>query len=91
MHFSNGDSDSGLPPLVHIFMSAACRLLFIAGKNEELLVATVLTKCCIAENLILNILLIVSVVVSMKTNKSHYFQSSLLMYLQIMKIVSYEN
>ena len=34
VHFSSGDSDSGSPPLVQIFMSVACRLLFIAGKKS---------------------------------------------------------
>ena len=33
VHFSSGDSDSRSPPLVQIFMSIACRLLFIAGEN----------------------------------------------------------
>ena len=31
--FSSGDGDSGSPPLVQIFTSTACRLLFIAGEN----------------------------------------------------------
>ena len=44
MHFSNGDSDSGLPLLVRIFTSAACRPLFISGKNKKLMVATMLTN-----------------------------------------------
>jgi len=31
--FRRGDSNSGSPPLVQIFMRAACRLLFITGEN----------------------------------------------------------
>ena len=34
--------DSGSPPLVQIFMSAACRLLFMAGKNAQLMMVTML-------------------------------------------------
>ena len=38
-HLNSGDSKSeGSPVLVHIFTSAACGLLFIAGKNAELVV-----------------------------------------------------
>jgi len=33
MHFSSGDSASGAPPLVEVFVNVACRLLFSAGKN----------------------------------------------------------
>ena len=33
VHFSSVDSDSGLLPLMQIFVSVACRLLFIAGEN----------------------------------------------------------
>ena len=33
VRFSTGDSDSGSPPLVQMFRSMACRLLFIADKN----------------------------------------------------------
>jgi len=40
VHFSSGDS--GLPPRMQIFMSLACRLLFIAGKNAQLMVAAIL-------------------------------------------------
>jgi len=42
MHFSSGESDSGSPALLQIFMSAACRLLFIVGKNAKLMVVTLL-------------------------------------------------
>ena len=31
--FSSGDTDSGLPPPVQIFMTAACRFLFMADEN----------------------------------------------------------
>ena len=40
--FSSGASDSGSPPLVQIFMSVGCRLLFFAGENAQLIVVTVL-------------------------------------------------
>ena len=40
--FSSGDRDSGVPPLVQIVMSAACRLLFTAGENSQLMAVTVL-------------------------------------------------
>ena len=33
VHFSSGDSNRGSPLMVHIFMSVAHRLFFIAGKN----------------------------------------------------------
>jgi len=33
VHFSSGNSDSGSALLVQIFISVACRLLFIAGEN----------------------------------------------------------
>ena len=42
MCFSSGDSDSGSPLLVQFFMSKACRLLFIAGENTQLMVLTML-------------------------------------------------
>ena len=42
VRFSSGDS--GSPSLVQIFMSAACRHLFIAGENTQLMVATVLNN-----------------------------------------------
>jgi len=32
-HFSSGDSGSGSPTLVQIFISTACRLLLIAGEK----------------------------------------------------------
>ena len=42
MCWNSGDSDNGSPPLVQIFTSSACKLLFIAGKNAQLMVVTVL-------------------------------------------------
>jgi len=42
LHFSSSDSDSGSPLLVQIFMNAACRFLFIAGKNAQLVVVIML-------------------------------------------------
>ena len=33
VHFSSGDSGSVSPPLVQIFKSTACRLLFFTGKK----------------------------------------------------------
>jgi len=33
VYFSSGDSDSGSPPVVQIFMSTVSRLLFTAGEN----------------------------------------------------------
>ena len=36
-----GHSDCGSLPLVQIFMSMACRFLFIAGENALLMVVTV--------------------------------------------------
>jgi len=46
VHFSsgNGDSNSGSPSLVQVFTSVACRLLFFAGENVQLMVLTVLEK-----------------------------------------------
>ena len=52
VHFSSGDSNSGSPPLVQIFISAVCRLLFIAGKNAYLMVKTVEKQCFVAENVL---------------------------------------
>jgi len=42
VHFSIGSSDSGSPLLLQIVMSVACRLLFIAGENAELMVVSML-------------------------------------------------
>ena len=40
LHFSTGNS--GSPPLVQIFTSMLCRLLFIVGENAQLTVVTML-------------------------------------------------
>ena len=40
--WGGGDSDSGSSLLVQLFMSVACRLLFISGRNAVLMVVTVL-------------------------------------------------
>jgi len=40
--FSSGDS--GASPLMQMFMSVACRLLFAAGENAQLIMATVWTN-----------------------------------------------
>ena len=42
VHFSSCNSNSWSPLLLQIFMSTACRLLFIAGENAQLMVATML-------------------------------------------------
>ena len=42
LHFSSGNNDIGSPLVVQILTSTACRLLFIAGENAELMVVTVL-------------------------------------------------
>ena len=40
VHFSS--NGSGSSPLVHIVRSTACRLLFMAGENAQLMVMTIL-------------------------------------------------
>ena len=42
LHFSSGNNDIGSPLVVQILTSTACRLLFIAGENAELMVVTTL-------------------------------------------------
>ena len=44
VRFSSGNSDSASPPLVQIFMSTACSLFFITGKNAQLMLVTDLTR-----------------------------------------------
>jgi len=44
VHFSSGDSDSWSTLLVQILASSACRLLFIAGENAQLVVLPVFKK-----------------------------------------------
>lgn len=60
------------------FTSAACRYLFIAIENALLMLVTVL-KCFVAENLLSNtvIELSVFVVVFMELSRRHYLQSNL--------------
>lgn len=48
VHFRSVNSDSGATELVQIFTSAACRLLFIAAENVELMVMTTLINCFVA-------------------------------------------
>lgn len=33
LHFSSGDSKSGTPPLVQMFVNTACKFLFISSKK----------------------------------------------------------
>lgn len=42
--YSNGDINSASLLLVEVFTSVACRVSFIAGKNAQLTVLTVLKK-----------------------------------------------
>lgn len=42
VHFSSGNSNSGSLPVVKIFTSAACRLLFIAIENAQEMIVAVL-------------------------------------------------
>jgi len=68
--FSSRNSDSGSPPLVQIFTSAACRLLFITGKNAQLTMVTVLknSEFALSKSVIV---LFISVVISTKINRRH--------------------
>jgi len=43
---------------VQVFTSMAHRILFIGGKNAQLMMVTVLKKCCAAENLLYQIVLL---------------------------------
>jgi len=61
VHFSSGDCNNGSTSLVQIFSSMACRLLFIAIENTQLMVVTMLkNKCFVAENVIDQIVLLYS-------------------------------
>jgi len=40
VHYSSDDNNSGSFPLLQIFTSAACKLLFTAGENAQLVVVT---------------------------------------------------
>ena len=74
--FSSGNS--GSPLLAQIDTSAACRLLFITGKNAPIRAVTI-EKHFVAENLLQEIVTVLSVLVavSLETNRRHYFQSNL--------------
>jgi len=53
------DENTGRSPLlVQVFMSMACRLLFIAGENVQLTVVTVEKQCFVAENFLYQIMLL---------------------------------
>lgn len=43
---------------MQIFTSAVCRLLFITGENESLMVVTVFKKCFVADSLLYQIALL---------------------------------
>ena len=80
MHFSSGGSKSGSALLVEKFTSTACRLLFMAGENAELMMVTVEKLVLYSREFsLLNsvIVLFESVVVSVEINRRHYFQSNL--------------
>lgn len=73
-------SDSLSSPLVQIFTSTSCRLLFAAGENAQIMVATVLKySACGSDFALLNsvFVLFVSIVVTMGTNRRHYIWSNL--------------
>jgi len=65
VRFSSGGTDmkdksrSGWP-CRFLLAQHACRLFFVAGKNAELMVVTVLERCFEAENLLHQILLLCS-------------------------------
>ena len=42
VHFSIGDKDQGSPLVVQVLADMACRLLFITGKNAQIMVVTML-------------------------------------------------
>jgi len=42
VHFNSGDSFSESIPLLQIFTSTACGLLFITGGNSKLMMGTIL-------------------------------------------------
>ena len=65
MHFNSGNSDSGSPLLVQMFTSAACKLLFIAGENAQLMVVTIEKKMfCNLEFALSNSVIVLFVIVS---------------------------
>jgi len=77
--FNTGISNSGSPPLVQAFMGMACRLLFIADENAELMVVTMLKNGVLYLRLcsISVTVLIATVVISTEINRWHYFWSDL--------------
>ena len=58
VHCSSSDDVS--PLLVQIAMSVACRLLFTAGENAQLMVVAMLKNCFVAGNLLYQIVLLSS-------------------------------
>ena len=65
VRFSNSNSAVKDKPhsrqAMKIFMSAECRLLFIGGKNAELMVVTIVEKqCFVAEDLLYQTVLLCS-------------------------------
>ena len=79
VRFSSGKRDSKATPLVQIFSGVAHRLLFIAGKNTELMVVTVLKNSILELRTAQSnsvIVLLVVVVVSMEINRRRHFWSS---------------
>ena len=76
---SNGSSNNGSPPVVQMFMSTPCRLLFIADENSWWWLYSKIVVCT-WEFALSNsvIVLFVSIVVSMEINRRHHFQGDLL-------------
>ena len=87
VHFSSNGSNSGSPLLVQICLSAACRLLFIAGKNAQLMVVVMLKnsvlqlRMCFIESYYCAVCICCSFYG--EKNRSHYFQNDLCIYLFI--------
>ena len=85
MHSSSGDSGSGSSSLAQTVMSAACKLLFIAGENEYLrwwlCWKIVFCSCQIAASKKMQvksvIVIFVFVFVSTEINRRYYFHSKL--------------
>ena len=77
--FSSGDS--GSPPLVQIFRSMACRLLFIIVKNALVSVVTMLKKSVLQQNLLCQLPWQRSVVVPMEIKRRHYFWNDVFMWV----------
>ena len=92
---SNGAVEQWSPPLVHVFTSVACRLVFIAGENAELIGGGYAEKIvfCSQEFALPNSIavLFVSVVVSMEINRRHSFWSKLRICTVLMQGVNWRN